>query len=604
MSTDLRNIAIIAHVDHGKTTLVDKILQSTQALSSRSAPVERVLDSNDQERERGITILSKNTAVLYRETKINIVDTPGHSDFGGEVERVLSMADGCLLLVDAFEGPMPQTRFVLRKALEKHLRPVVVINKMDRPDARCEDVLGEVFDLFCELTDDEELLEFPTVYASAKEGYARLDPSDGNDDLTPLLDAILEHVPSPRDRSQDPLQFQVSLLDWSEYVGVIGIGRVHAGHLEVGAPVVLVKPDGAQVRASIQELFTFRGLERVKADRVENGDIAAVVGVEGLHISDTVADPENPSGLPVQSVDEPTMSMMFRVNDSPFSGNEGTFVTSRHLRERLQREILSNVALRVEETGDRDAWKVSGRGVLHLGVLIETMRREGYEFAVGKPQVIVREIDGKKCEPIELLVVDVRSDVVGRVIELVGTRRGELEKMEVEGDTTHLEILIPARGLVGLRTRMLTATAGEAILHHTFHAYEPLRGDIPARGYGVQISMERGKTVTYALDNLQDRGDFFVKPGDDVYEGQIVGEHCRGNDIVVNVCRTKKLTNIRAAGSDRKLVLAPPRAMSLEEALEYIEEDELVEITPNSMRLRKIHLNEKERKRAKASLSV
>ena len=601
---DLRNIAIIAHVDHGKTTLVDKMLTSTGALASRGEAVERVMDRNDQERERGITILSKNTAVEFRGTKINVIDTPGHSDFGGEVERVLSMADGCLLLVDAFEGPMPQTRFVLRKALDKGLKPLVVINKIDRPDQRCAAVLDEVFDLFCELTDDERLLEFPTIYASARDGYARRDPTDDDQDLVPLFEAILDHVPAPPPRDDEPLQFQVSLLDYSSYVGIIGIGRVFGGHLEVGQEVVLLKNDGRSQRSLVRELYTFDGLERVRADRVECGDIAALVGVEGLEICDTVADPEDPRPMPFQSVEEPTMSMIFRINDSPFAGREGSYVTSRHVRDRLLREVKSNVALRVEDTEDADTWKVSGRGVLHLSVLIETMRREGYELSVGKPRVIYRSVDGQRHEPIETLFVDVPQSLAGKVIELVGARRGEVAKMETFGEAAHLEIRIPARGLVGLRTRLLTATGGEAVLHHSFAGWEPFKGEIARRTTGVQVSMEEGKAVTYALDSLSDRGDFFLAPGDPVYEGQVVGEHCRGNDIVVNVCRTKKLTNVRAAGSDRKLVLAPPRRMSLEEALEYIADDELVEVTPKSIRLRKFRLKEKERKRAKPEVTV
>jgi GTP-binding protein len=594
----LRNIAIIAHVDHGKTTLVDRLLQDTGVLHRRDRSVERILDSNDQERERGITILSKNTAVVFEGVKINIIDTPGHADFGGEVERVLSMADGCLLLVDAFEGPMPQTRFVLRKALEQKLRPLVVINKIDRAEARCSEVLNEVFDLFCELTDDELLLDFKTIYASSRDGYARNDPADGNMDLGPLLRAVVEAVPSPADRSAEPLQFQVSLLDYSEFVGRIGIGRVHAGTLVEGQRVAVLESEGKTSYSQVQELYTFVGLERKRVAKVESGDLGAVVGVENLSISVTIADPENPQALPAVTVEQPTMSMLFRVSNSPFVGRDGSMVSSRHLRERLERELHSNVAMRVEHTEDPDVFKVSGRGVLHLSVTIEAMRREGYEFSVGKPKVIDREIDGQRCEPIETLVVDVPSGWAGKVIELAGGRRGEVVKMDTEGETTTLEIAIPARGMVGLRTRMLTATAGEAVLHHSFCGYEPYRGSIPGRGAGVQVAMEPGKVVSYALDSLKDRGDFFVKATDDVYEGMVVGEHCHGNDIVVNVCRTKKLTNMRASGSDRKLTIAPPRLLSLEEALEYIEDDELVEVTPNSIRLRKIQLKEKDRKRA------
>ncbi len=600
----IRNIAIVAHVDHGKTTLVDRMLQTGGLFRVRAGITERIMDSNDQERERGITILSKNTAVHFLDHKINIIDTPGHSDFGGEVERVLSMADGILLLVDAKEGPMPQTRFVLRKALERHLQPIVVINKIDRPDQRAEPVLNEVFDLFCELTHDDRLLEFPVIFASARDGIAKRSMGEASVDLKPLFEDILARIPAPKARDEEPAQFQVSLLDYNSFVGKIGIGRVHRGSLRVGMQVSRVRRDLSRTLESIQELYTFQGLERIKVDRVECGDIAAVVGIEDLEISDTLCDPAHPEALPAVTVELPTMSMIFKVNDSPFAGTEGTFVTSRHLRERLEREVMSNVALRVEPTQDADTFNVSGRGVLHLSVLIETMRREGYEFAVGKPRVIVREVDGISCEPIEMLLVDVRSEFAGKVIELVGMRRGEVARMEVEGVTTHLEISIPARGLVGLRTRLLTATQGEAVLHHSFLGYEPFRGAIPGRSCGVQVSMDTGEVVFYALESLKDRGDFFVKPGDRVYGGQVVGEHCRGNDIVVNPLRAKKLTNMRAAGSDRKLYLPPARLMTLEEALEYIADDELVEVTPRSIRLRKMQLDEKQRKRARAVLLV
>jgi GTP-binding protein len=597
----IRNIAIIAHVDHGKTTLVDRMLQAAGAFKVRKGgPTERLLDSNDQERERGITILAKNTAIQWGGTKINIIDTPGHSDFGGEVERVLSMADGCLLLVDAAEGPMPQTRFVLKKALEKKLQPVVVINKIDRPDQRCREVLDECFDLFCELTHDDKLLDFPVIYASGRDGYARREPDDGNADMTPLFQAILERIPPPADRADEPPQFQVSLIDHNEFVGRIGIGRVHAGRLAVNQPVSIVKRDGKVVRSRIQELFTFESMERVRADRVPCGDVAALVAEDhDLEISDTISDPEAPRGMPAIAVEEPTMSMLVYVNDSPFAGREGQFVTSRHLRERLEKELRSNVALRVERTESADSWKISGRGVLHLGVFLETMRREGYEFAVGKPRVIVREIDGEKCEPIELLIVDVRSPWAGKVIELVGGRRGEVQKMETVGTTTHLEIAIPGRGIVGLRTKLLSATTGEAVLHTSFLGYQPWKGAIGERQGGVQVAVEGGKVATYALDALQDRGDFFVENGDQVYVGQIVGEHCRGIDITVNPTKAKKLTNMRSSGADRKLVVAPPKRLSLEECLEYIAEDELVEVTPKSLRMRKILLDEKDRKKAR-----
>jgi GTP-binding protein len=597
----IRNIAIIAHVDHGKTTLVDRLLQAAGAFKvHKGGPTERLMDTNDQERERGITILAKNTAIQWGGTKINIIDTPGHSDFGGEVERVLSMADGCLLLVDAAEGVMPQTRFVLKKAFERGLKPIVVINKIDRPDQRCRQVLDEVFDLFCELTHDDELLDFPTIWASGREGFARRDPDDGNRDMTPLFQAILERIPPPPARDDEPTQFQVSLIDHSDYVGRIGIGRVHAGTLALNQPIVILKRDGRSIKSRIQELFTFESMERVRTDRVRCGDIAAVVAEDhDLEISDTLCDPEHPRVLPAIAVEDPTMTMILYVNDSPFVGREGEFVTSRHLRERLERELRSNVAMKVERTDSADSWQISGRGVLHLGVFLETMRREGYEFAVGKPRVIVKEINGQKHEPIEMLIVDVRTPYAGRVIELVGGRRGEVQKMESVGETTHMEIEIPARGLVGLRTKLLTATTGEAVMHHTFVGYKPWKGPIGERQGGVQIAVEAGKVGTYALDALQDRGLFFVSAGDEIYVGQIVGEHCRGIDITVNATKTKKLSNMRASGSDRKLVVAPPKILSLEECLEYIADDELVEVTPKSLRMRKILLDENERKRAR-----
>ncbi|MBM4015683.1 MAG: translational GTPase TypA [Planctomycetes bacterium] len=599
----IRNIAIIAHVDHGKTTLVDRLLQAAGAFKVRKGgPTERLLDSNDQERERGITILAKNTAIQWGGTKINIIDTPGHSDFGGEVERVVSMADGCLLLVDAAEGPMPQTRFVLKKALEKKLQPIVVINKIDRPDQRCRQVLDEVFDLFCELTHDDKLLDFPVIWASGRAGYARNEPDDGNMDMTPLFQAILERIPPPPARDQEPPLFQVTLIDHSDYVGRIGIGRIHAGTLQVNQPIAVVKRDGRVVRSRIQELFGFDGTDRVRADRVPCGDICAVVAAEhDLEISDTISDMANPQSLPAIAVEEPTMSMILYVNDSPFAGLEGEYVTSRHLRERLEKELRSNVALRVERGEAGESWRIAGRGVLHLGVFLETMRREGYEFAVGKPRVITKEIDGQKNEPIELLIVDVRTPWAGKVIELVGGRRGEVQVMEASGGTTHLEIAIPARGIVGLRTKLLSATTGEAVLHTSFLGYQPWKGPIGERQGGVQIAVEQGKVADYSLDALQDRGDFFVENGDQVYVGQIVGEHCRGIDIVVNCCKAKKLSNMRSSGADRKMVVAPPKRLSLEECLEYIAEDELVEVTPKSLRMRKILLDEKERKRAKSA---
>ncbi len=598
----IRNIAIIAHVDHGKTTLVDRLLQAAGSFKVRKGgPTERLLDSNDQERERGITILAKNTAIQWGGTKINNIDTPGHSDFGGEVERVLSMADGCLLLVDAAEGPMPQTRFVLSKALEKKLKPIVVINKIDRPDQRCRKVLDEVFDLFCELTHDDGLLDFPVIYASGRAGYARNEPDDGNMDMTPLFQSILERIPPPPARDDEPPRFQVTLLDHSEYVGRIGVGRVYTGTLALNQPIVIVKRDGKIVRTRIQELFTFESMERVRADRIQCGDIAALVAADyDLEISDTIADPANPQAMPAIAVEEPTMSMILYVNDSPFAGQEGQFVTSRHLRERLERELRSNVSLRVERGESSESWRIAGRGVLHLGVFLETMRREGYEFQVGKPRVITRDIDGVKNEPIELLIVDVRTPWAGKVIELVGGRRGEVQKMESAGEMmTHLEIAIPSRGIVGLRTKLLSATTGEAVLHSSFFGYQPWKGPIGERQGGVQVAVEGGTVAAYSLDALQDRGDFFVENGDQIYVGQLVGEHCRGVDIVVNVTKTKKLSNMRSSGADRKLVVAPSKRLSLEECLEYIDDDELVEVTPKSLRMRKILLDEKERKRAK-----
>ncbi|MFO0983930.1 MAG: translational GTPase TypA [Planctomycetota bacterium] len=597
MSDQLRNIAIIAHVDHGKTTLVDRMIQAAGLIREGQALEDRILDSNDLERERGITILAKNISVQWHGCKINIIDTPGHSDFGGEVERVLNMADGCLLLVDAFEGPMPQTRFVLRKALERKLKPVVVINKIDRPDARPVEVLDEVFDLFCDLGASDDLLDFPVVYASGRDGYARREPADGNRTLEPLFEAIIKHVPAPHQDRSAPVQFQVTTLDHSDYVGRIAIGRVYRGELRSFSDLMLMRCDGSQRKVRIAELLTFEGMKREKCDHVFAGDICAVQGLEEVGIGDTLADLDHPEPMPIVRIDEPTISMIFRVNTSPFAGQDGEYVTSRHLRDRLMKEIRSNVALRVEETAEPDAYKVSGRGVLHLGILVENMRREGFEFAVGKPKVIFKEIDGKKAEPVEHLVVEVQHLAAGKVIELLGQRRGEVKRMEPAGEMVNLEFLVPSRGLIGLRTKVLNATCGEAIMHHNFYDYEFFKGSIPHRTNGVMVSMEGGSCVAYSLDSLADRGDFFVKPGDPVYEGLVVGEHCKPNDIVVNVCRMKKLTNIRAAGADKKIILAPPRQFSLEDALEYIEEDELVEVTPKAIRLRKRFLTEKERKR-------
>ncbi|MGC8559921.1 MAG: translational GTPase TypA [Phycisphaerae bacterium] len=600
---ELRNIAIIAHVDHGKTTLVDALLrQSGMFRAGQMDEKTLILDNNPLERERGITILAKNVAMTYTDLKhvtrkINIIDTPGHADFGGEVERVLKMADGVLLLVDAFEGPMPQTRFVLKKAFHYHIKPIVVINKIDRPDARPDEVLNEIFDLFVELEADDEALDFPVVYASGRAGYARLDPADESMDMRPLLETIISRIPGPVADLEKPLQMQVTNIDYNEYVGRIGIGRVFNGYLRRGEKIALMKRNGQQETHSIIELFLFSGLGREKTEHVEAGDICAVVGIDDVDIGDTIASLEHPEALPLIDVDEPTLSMIFSVNDSPFAGRDGKFVTSRNLRDRLHRELQSNVALRVEDTSSADSLRVSGRGLLHLGVLIENMRREGYELQVSKPKVIFKEVNGHKCEPIENLVIDVPQSSVGAVMEAIGNRRGELVKMDTKGNMAHLEFTIPARGLIGLRTRLLNATQGEAIMHHTFHDYQFIRGALPGRQNGVMVSMELGVTNAYALDTLQDRGVMFVKPGDEVYEGMVVGEFNKDTDIVVNVCREKKLSNMRTTASDKNIILKPPRDMSLEIALEYIEDDELVEITPKTIRIRKRHLKENERKR-------
>jgi GTP-binding protein len=600
---ELRNIAIIAHVDHGKTTLVDALLrQSGMFRAGQMDEKTLILDNNPLERERGITILAKNVAMTYTDLKhvtrkINIIDTPGHADFGGEVERVLKMADGVLLLVDAFEGPMPQTRFVLKKAFHYHIKPIVVINKIDRPDARPDEVLNEIFDLFVELEADDEALDFPVVYASGRAGYARLDPTDESMDMRPLLETIISRIPGPVADLEKPLQMQVTNIDYNEYVGRIGIGRVFNGYLRRGEKIALMKRNGQQETHSIVELFLFSGLGREKTEHVEAGDICAVVGIDDVDIGDTIASLEHPEALPLIDVDEPTLSMIFSVNDSPFAGRDGKFVTSRNLRDRLHRELQSNVALRVEDTSSADSLRVSGRGLLHLGVLIENMRREGYELQVSKPKVIFKEVNGHKCEPIENLVIDVPQSSVGAVMEAIGNRRGELVKMDTKGNMAHLEFTIPARGLIGLRTRLLNATQGEAIMHHTFHDYQFIRGALPGRQNGVMVSMELGVTNAYALDTLQDRGVMFVKPGDEVYEGMVVGEFNKDTDIVVNVCREKKLSNMRTTASDKNIILKPPRDMSLEIALEYIEDDELVEITPKTIRIRKRHLKENERKR-------
>jgi GTP-binding protein len=604
--TDLRNVAIIAHVDHGKTTLVDQLLRQSGLFRESELRGECILDSNDLERERGITILAKNIAFHLGEPggvsprcKVNLIDTPGHADFGGEVERVLKMADGAFLLVDAAEGPLPQTRFVLRKAFACGLKPIVIINKIDRPDAQPHDTLNKVFDLFIELDADDETLEFPVIYASGRQGIATTDLAIPGKDIKPLYDAILKHVPPPEADPDAPLQMLVVNLDHSDYLGRIAIGRVFAGKIRKGQRVAVLQGDDQKHEDTVAQLFTFDRLGRKETDEVAAGDICAVVGLENVEIGDTIADVENPVALPPIRVDEPTLDMVFRINDSPFAGREGQYVTSRQLRDRLMKELEKNVALRVVPSEERrDEFHVSGRGLLHLGILLENMRREGYELSVGKPRVIHREVNGEKLEPIEYLVIEVPQDSVGSVMELVGNRRAECLKMDARGEMTHLEFTIPARGLIGLRTRLLNATRGEAIMHHNFYDYQPVRGSIPARVNGVMVSTETGPATAHAIENLQERGILFVAPQEQVYEGQIVAEHCRDNDLPVNICREKKLTNVRASTAEKTVVLKPPRKMTLELALEYIEEDELVEVTPESIRLRKVYLKEAERKKA------
>ena len=592
---NIRNIAIIAHVDHGKTTLVDKILHQTNLFRDNQATGDLILDNNDLERERGITIVSKNVSVNYKGVKINIIDTPGHADFGGEVERVLKMADGVILLVDAFEGAMPQTRFVTQKALALGLKPIVVVNKVDKENCRPEEVYESVFELFFNLEATEDQLDFPVLYGSSKHGWMSTDWKNQTEDITPLLDAVLEFIPSAP-ISEGTLQMQITSLDYSSFVGRIAIGRVARGVVKENQPVSLVKRDGKIQKTRIKELYVFEGLGKVKVTEVKSGDLCAVVGIEGFDIGDTIADFENPEQLEVIHIDEPTMNMLFTINNSPFFGKEGKFVTSQRLRERLYKEMEKNLALKVVETESPDSYLVYGRGILHLSVLIETMRREGYELQVGQPQVIIKEIDGVKCEPIETLIVDVPAEVSGKVIELVTQRKGELLIMEPKGDLQHLEFEIPARGIIGLRNNVLTATGGEAIMAHRFKGYEPWKGTIPGRLSGVLVSMEKGTTTAYSIDKLQDRGRFFVDPGVDVYEGQIMGEHIRDNDLVVNLVKGKALTNMRASGTDDNTRIAPAIKFSLEEAMEYIQADEYIEITPKSMRLRKIYLQENERK--------
>jgi GTP-binding protein len=593
---DIRNVAIIAHVDHGKTTLVDAMLRQSGQYRASQLQGDCILDSNDLERERGITILAKNIAINYGETKINIIDTPGHADFGGEVERTLQMADGALVLVDAFEGPMPQTKFVLRKAFANKIRPIVVINKIDRPDARPDEVLNEIFDTFVELGADEGQLDFPYIFASGKGGFASHDPKATSGTIQPLFDLVVSKVPGPEVDVDGPLQMLCTTLDFSEYVGRIAIGRISSGQIRRGAKVALMKAD-AVINGTVDNLLVFDKLGRIEVPEAGAGDIVAVVGLAAVDIGDTIADGEQPVALPRIEIDEPTLSMLFTVNDSPLTG-EGQFLTSRHLKERLDRELQSNVALRVEPTEERDSFIVSGRGLLHLSVLIETMRREGYELAVGKPEVILKNMNGVVHEPYEYLVVDVPHGQMGPVMELVGSRRGEMARMDVKGAYAHIEFLIPARGLLGLRNRMMSGTQGEAIMHHNFHDYQPFRGEIPRRANGVMVSMVRGSAVAFALDSLQQRGTMFVQPGDDIYQGMIIGENARPDDLDVNPMKAKQLTNIRSAGKDEAIRLTPPRRPTLEQAIAYIEEDELVEITPSKIRLRKKVLTEEGRKRA------
>ncbi|MCD8253372.1 MAG: translational GTPase TypA [Phocaeicola dorei] len=598
---DIRNIAIIAHVDHGKTTLVDKMMLAGHLFRNDQTNGELVLDNNDLERERGITILSKNVSINYKGTKINIIDTPGHADFGGEVERVLNMADGCILLVDAFEGPMPQTRFVLQKALQIGLKPVVVVNKVDKPNCRPEEVYEMVFDLMFSLNATEDQLDFPAIYGSAKNNWMSTDWKTPTENLVPLLDAIIEHIPAPKQLEGTP-QMLITSLDYSAYTGRIAVGRVHRGTLKEGMNITLAKRDGGLIKSKIKELHTFEGLGRKKTDAVSSGDICAVVGVEGFEIGDTICDFENPEPLPPIAIDEPTMSMLFTINDSPFFGKEGKFVTSRHIQDRLTKELDKNLALRVRKSELEDGkWIVSGRGVLHLSVLIETMRREGYELQVGQPQVIFKEIDGVKCEPIEELTISVPEEYSSKMIDMVTRRKGDLVSMETQGDRVNIEFDMPSRGIIGLRTNVLTASAGEAIMAHRFKCYQPYKGEIERRSNGSMIAMESGTAFAYAIDKLQDRGKFFIYPQDEVYAGQVVGEHVHENDLVINVTKSKKLTNMRASGSDDKARIIPPVVFSLEEALEYIKEDEYVEVTPKSMRMRKVILDETERKRANKS---
>ena len=599
---DIRNIAIIAHVDHGKTTLVDKILHSTNIFRDNQETGDLIMDSNDLERERGITIFSKNISVMYKGVKINVIDTPGHADFGGEVERVLKMADGVLLLVDAFEGPMPQTRFVLQKALQLNLHPIVVINKVDKPNCRPDEVHDAVFELFFNLDATEEQLDFPTIYGSSKNGWMNITNTQ-TDNIFPLLDTILEKVPPPS-VSEGTLQLQITSLDYSSFLGRIAVGRIARGTIKDGQPISLMKLDGKVVKSRVKELYVFEGLGKKKVTEVSAGDICAVVGIEGFNIGETIADFENPEALPVTSVDEPTMNMQFSINNSPFFGKDGKFVTSRHLKDRLEKELEKNLALRVSDTGSADSFMVYGRGILHLSILVETMRREGFEITIGQPQVITKEINGKKCEPYENLVVDVPAEYSGKVIDLVTQRKGEMTIMESKGDIQHLEFEIPSRGLIGLRSNMLTNTAGEAVMAHRFIEYKPWKGHIPGRSNGVLVSKNTERTTAYSIDKLQDRGRFFIDPNEEVYAGQIIAEHIKPGDLVVNATEPKKLTNHRASGSDDASRAAPRIMMTLEECMEYIQQDECIEVTPKHIRMRKVILNEDDRKKQQKSMSM
>jgi GTP-binding protein len=599
----IRNIAIIAHVDHGKTTLVDKMLHAGHLFKAHENPGELIMDSNPLERERGITILAKNVSVRYHDYKINIIDTPGHSDFGGEVERVLNMADGCLLLVDAFEGPMPQTRFVLQKALQLGLKPIVVVNKVDKKNCTPDETHEAVFDLMYALDATEEQLDFPTFYGSAKQGWMSPDWKQPTTDINSLLDGIIKYIPEPH-TEEGTLQMLITSLEYSSYIGRVAIGRVHRGSVKPGQNVVLMKRDGVVVKTKVKELYVFEGFDKLKSEEVKAGEICALVGLEGFEIGDTVSDVDNQQALKTISIDEPTMSMLFTINDSPFYAKEGKFVTSRHIKDRLERELEKNLALKVGDTGSADSFMVFGRGVLHLSVLIETMRREGYELQIGQPQVIFKEIDGVRCEPIEELTIDLPEKDAGKAIETVSQRKGEMLNMEPKADRMILKFMIPARGIIGLRTYLMNVTAGEAVTTHRFKEYQPFKGEIPGRINGSLIAMEQGEAIPYSLHNMQDRGKFFIDPSDPVYEGQVIGEHSRGGDLVINVTKTKKLTNIRASGSDEKMRIAPAIKFSLEEALEYIQSDEYVEVTPKSIRLRKMYLNENDRKRDRSKVAA